>query len=224
MPLPFELREQATFDRFVVGANSELLAHLRQRPSGFDCLWLVGERGVGKTHLLHALCHEQPASAYVPADRIRAAAIDASTTTLDAYGRFAAVAVDDVPSWLGDRQAELALMGLYNRLRERDARLVMAARRSPTDIDFALADLASRLRAAACYEVMPLNDSGKRQLLLAAASDRGLRLSDDVVSFLLVRVSREQRELMRVVERLDQYSLAAKRRVTIPFVKQALCL
>ncbi len=219
LALPFALREQSTFDRFVAGANQELIHQLRRRPEGFHCLWLFGEPGVGKTHLLQALCHEQAASAYVPAERMAASAL-----ALSGYGEFDAVSVDDLEHWLGERESELALLALYNQLASRGARLVLTAHRSPVEIDFALPDLASRLRAAACYRVAPLNDDDRAALLADAARRRSLALTPEVVRYLLARADRDQRKLLRLLDDLDALSLAAKRRITVPFVKEVLCL
>ena len=218
LALPFLVHESGTFERFVVGSNGELIDRLRNRESVFDCLWLFGETGVGKTHLLQALCHAEAAASYIPAREVGA------DTGLDGYLQFDVVSIDDVPCWLGSREPELALVALYNRLKTRRARLVVTADRSPLDIEFALPDLASRLRAAACYRVAPLGDEDKVRLLVNAGQDRGLELTVDVVHFLLLRVSRDQRELLRILDQLDRSSLAAQRRITIPFVKESLCL
>lgn len=215
--LPLATPESRTFDRFLAGSNAELVARLRQPDAGFDCLWLFGESGVGKTHLLQALCHEEPSASYIPAREIGA-------DSLDGYAQTNVAMVDDVHCWLDSRDAEVSLLALYHGLAGRRARLVLTADRSPRNVAFALADLASRLRAAACYRVAPLGDEDKRRLLLNAARDRRLELPEDVVHYLLMRVSREQRELLRILDQLDRLSLAAHRRITIPFVKKALCL
>ena len=216
--LPFALHERSTFERFVVGPNEELVDRLRRAAPGFDCIWLFGDSGVGKTHLLQALCHAEQGASYIPAREIGADSV------LDGYSRFDVVTVDEVHRWLGSREHELALMALYNRLSARRARLVLTANRSPLDVTFAVADLASRLRAAACYRVAPLQDEDKVRLLVNAGKDRGLTLAPDVVRFLLLRVSREQVELLRILDQLDRSSLAVHRRITIPFVKETLCL
>ena len=219
LPLPFKPRAHSTFERFVAGANGELVQRLRRRACGFDCVWLFGEPGVGKTHLLQALCWHRTNACYIPA-----AELAANDATLDAYARFAVVTVDDLPRWLGNRQAEVSLMGFYQRLLASSAQLVLAADRSPLELCFALADLGSRLRAAACYQVTPLPDADKPQLLAGAARDRGLQLGDEVIRFILDRVGRDQSELLDMLDRLDRSSLASQRRITIPFAKEVLCL
>lgn len=216
--LPLVAHECSTFERFVVGSNDELMDRLQRPEAGFDCLWLFGEPGVGKTHLLQAVCHASPEASYIPAREIGADSV------LEGYAQFGVVTLDDVHCWLGNRDRELALMALYGSLSARQARLVVTANRSPRDIPFAVPDLGSRLRAAACYRVAPLHDDDKVRLLVEAGRDRGLELQADVVRYLLQRVSRDQRELLRVLDQLDRTSLAAHRRITIPFVKETLCL
>ena len=221
--LPFALGERGTFRHFVVGRNGELVERLRKsgRGSGnaFDCVWLFGDPGTGKTHLLQAVCGEQADAAYIPAREIAA-----EDDSIEAYGHFDTVAVDDVPEWIGTQAPERSLIGLYNVLRGRCARLVLTAHRSPADLAFALPDLGSRLRAAACYRLAPLDDQDKLRLLSGVARERGFELPEEVALFLLVRTSRDQRELLGALDRLDEASLAQGRRLTIPFVKQTLGL
>ena len=220
--LPFALGEGGTFRHFVAGRNGELVERLRKfgQSSGhaFDCLWLFGDSGTGKTHLLQAVCSDQANAAYIPAREIVA-----ENGAIDAYGKFDTVTVDDVTSWIGTA-SERGLMGLYNVLRGRRARLVLTADRSPRDLRFTLPDLGSRLRAAACYRVAPLDDRDKLRLLSGVATARGFELPPEVAQFLLARTSRDQRELLGVLDRLDKASLAQGRRLTIPFVKQTLSL
>ena len=219
LPLPFTTNERNTFAHFVVGANRELVDRLRARPPAFACNWVFGAPGVGKTHLLQAFCHNFPGSAYIPAARV-----DPAVTSLVGYATFGAVAVDDVELWLGERRSELALFDLYNQLTTTQAQLLVTARRSPLETEFAVPDLGSRLRAAACYRVAPLRDADRRQLLAGAARRRSLALAPEVANFLLAHVDRDQRQLLRTLDVLDRSSLAAGRRLTIPFVKQVLGL
>ena len=221
--LPFALGERSTFRQFVAGRNGELVERLRglARGSGnaFDCVWLFGDAGTGKTHLLQAVCNDRANAAYIPAREFTP-----KDDSIEAYGKFDTVTVDDAPEWIGAEASERGLMSLYNVLRDRRARLVLTAHRSPRDLRFALPDLGSRLRAAACYRVVPLDDRDKLRLLAGVARERGFELPDEVAQFLLARTTRDQRELLGVFDRLDQASLAQGRRLTIPFVKETLRL
>ena len=217
LALPFELHKRSTFERFVAGENGELVERLKAPRQGAEAIWLFGTPGVGKTHLLLALCQRHANSAYIPAG-------DLAPTALDGRARIDVVAIDDVPRWLGERRSEIALFDFYNNMRAGGALLALSADRSPLELEFALADLGSRMRAAACYHVAPLADCDKARLLCAAAHERGLVLGDEVVRFLLSHVGRGQGELLNTLDRLDCSSLATQRRITIPFAKEVLCL
>ena len=219
LALRFPLRPRSRFEHFVVGTNSAPVERLRAQGARFECLWLFGSSGVGKTHLLQAACHAVADAAYLPARRI-----PANEASLQRYARFRAVLVDDVEGWLGHAACERELYGLYNELARAGARLVFTASHSPRECAIALPDLASRLCAAECYEVARLSDEDMLPLLVNAAQDRGLRLSEDVVRFLLTRVSRDQKSLLDTLNRLDHASLRRRRGITVPFVKEVLGL
>jgi DnaA family protein len=214
LPLAFPLRERFTFERFAIGGNAELVEHLRHRELGFDAMWLWGRSGVGKSHLIQAVCHEASV-VYVPAREL---------TDLAGYEVFDQVLIDDLDNWIGDRLLEEELLQLYNDLKALGHRLVVTAQASPTRVRFALADLESRMRSAGCFEVKPLVDEAAVPVLKRAANDRGLRLGDEVISFLLTRAARDLPELLDLLEVIDREAMSARRRVTVPFVKRVLAL
>ena len=214
LPMRFPLRERFTFDRFAVGANREAVEHLRTPVDGFRCIWLWGRAGTGKSHLLQAACHAYD-GAYVPARKLRDVA---------GYEAFDHVLIDDVGLWLGDRGTEEALFRLYNASLECGHALTLTAARPPKSTDFALTDLASRLRSATCFELLALSDEDAVPVLKRAARDRGFDLPDDVVGYLMRRVGRGLPEMLEHIETIDRASLSASRRVTVQFVKEALAL
>ena len=95
----------------------------------------------------------------------------------------------------------------------------MAADQSPVHLEVTLPDLASRLSWGMVYQLEPLEDEEKVQALLLRARHRGLNLTDDVSRFVLTRGPRDMAGLFEVLEQLDQASLRAQRKLTIPFVK-----
>ena len=216
----FPLHPRSRFERYIEGPNAAAVARLRAQAYRFECLWLHGLPGVGKTHLLQAACHAvAPDGAYLPGTRI-----PPKEALLRHYARFRAVLVDDVERWLGHAAAERELYGLYNELARAGARLVFTASNSPRECEFDLADLASRLCAAECYEILRLSDDDMLPLLVSAAQDRGLRLSEDVVRYLLNKVSRDQKTLLDTLNRLDVAALTQRRGVTVPFARKVLGL
>ena len=212
LPLKFVLRDRFTFERFAVGPNVELVETLRAPPAGHRCIWVWGRAGAGKSHLLQAVCHET-GGAYIPAREIR---------QIDGYEAFERVLIDDADAWIGDREMEEPMLALYNEQLRFGGELVVTAKNPPTRASFAVADLASRLKAAACFELLTVSDEAAIPVLRRAADDRGLQLPDEVVTYLLRRADRDLPELLGLLEVIDREALAASRRLTVPFVKEVL--
>ncbi|NIR30762.1 MAG: DnaA regulatory inactivator Hda [Gammaproteobacteria bacterium] len=224
LPLGVGLREGPSLTNFEPGPNREVVAALNAVVTRNDgrCFYLWGPSGCGKTHLLEALCRALASgarrSAYVPLART----CPLEPSVLLGLDAFALVCVDDVDTVAGRPAWEEALFHLYNRLEPASASLVVAARQPPATVPYRLADLQSRFAAGAVYRVRPLDDEGRRAALRRRAHERGFEIPDGVLTYLLRRRARDMHSLFALLERLDRGTLAAKRRVTIPFVRRLL--
>jgi DnaA family protein len=228
LTLAFPLNSQSRFSNFVATGNEELVRRLQeisadQRQSRGYFLW--GEAGVGKTHLLQAAL-QAASQSLGEADRsaiyLPLGDSDVVPEVLDGLERLALVALDDLDAWVGEGRREQALMALYQGLAERGGRLLVAATRR--ELNFRYADLASRLRGLTAYPVRPLDDAGKALVLRRLAGERGLALDGAVLDFWLARGSRALADLVRQLEVLDQAAMQARRRITVPLLKQVLDL
>ena len=85
-----------------------------------------------------------------------------------------------------------------------------------------LPDLASRLGWGLVFQLQPLDDAGKQEVLKLRAAQRGLQLTDEVARYILSRGARGMGELFAALETLDQASLRDQHRLTIPFVKREM--
>jgi DnaA family protein len=132
------------------------------------------------------------------------------------------LALDDVHAIAGQRDAELALFELYNRARAEGSRLLFAADAAPAQLGLGLPDLRSRLGACTQYLLKPLDDVERRDVLRSQAAVRGIVLDDTVLDWLFARHARDLGALLDLLDRLDQASLAAQRRVTVPFLRALL--
>jgi DnaA-homolog protein len=138
---------------------------------------------------------------------------------LDSY---ALVAVDDVHRVAGIEPWQRALFVLFDALAEKGGSFVATARTAPNVIKRLLPDLASRLAWGPVFQLAPLTDEEKIIALKQRASRRGFELPDDTVHFLLKRQQRDMHTLCATLDALDTASLAAQRRLTLPFVKSML--
>ena len=183
-----------SFDNYVAGPNAEAFARVRSLAEGSlreAIVYLWGDRGSGRTHLLKAAARANP--------RL--------------------VVADDVEAL--DASAQQELFVAINAARDGGAAVLAAGAGAPGGLALR-EDLRTRLAWGLVYQLRPLSDSDKALHLRAEAARRGLRLSEEVVGYLLTRLPRDLPSLNRVLDALDRYSLAAKRPITLPLVREAL--
>ncbi|MGI9275963.1 MAG: DnaA regulatory inactivator Hda [Endozoicomonas sp.] len=227
LPLSVQLRDDATFANYFSGQNAALINLLdmdRQVP-GMDIeqfIFLYGSTGVGCSHLLQAACHQvdsrQGRSIYLPMEEL----IHYPSKLLEGMERLQLVCIDDVGAAAGIAEWEEALFDLFNRLRDSQTRLLVAADCPPKALKIQLPDLVSRLSWGLVFQVQPLTDQEKVAALQLRAHLRGLDMSEDVARYIIYRSNRDMGHLFKVLQKLDSASLRAKRKLTIPFVKQVM--
>ena len=184
--------------------------------------YLQGAIGSGKTHLLLATCAAVDALGercdYLSLARVRGRA-RAAFEGLECTGL---LALDDVDAIAGNREDEIALFDLHNRARDAGSGLIYAARDVPAALPLVLPDLRSRLVQCTLLGLRMLDDVGRAEVLRQRAAARGLQFDEAALDWLLRRHSRDLSDLGVLFERLDQASLAAQRRLTVPFLRQVL--
>jgi DnaA family protein len=129
------------------------------------------------------------------------------------------LALDDLGAIAGNSEAEHALFDLYNRARAEGSAMLFAADAAPAHIHLKLPDLRSRLGACTQFALKPLDDDERRTVLKAQAHARGIELDDTVLDWLFARCARDLGALLDLLDRLDVASLAAQRRITVPFLR-----
>lgn len=209
-----------------VGIVPEALAQLRALAAGDDGsgtrVYLAGPAGTGKTHLSLATCAAAEAAgrraAYLPLQ----AAAGRMRDALDALERATVVALDGVDAIAGNRDDEVALFDFHNRARTAGVSLLYAGRAAPDGLALALPDLRSRLSQCARIVLTPLDDDGRREVLRERARRRGLSVDPAALEWLMRRVGRDLGGLARLFDRLDKASLAAQRKLTVPFLREVL--
>ena len=225
LSLPLYLPDDETFASFWPGENPSLIAALQsalQQEHG-SYLYFWSREGGGRSHLLHAACAELSARGeavgYVPLDKRTWFVPE----VLDGMEQLALICIDNIECIAGDEPWEMAIFDLYNRILETGrTRLLITGDRPPRQLNLKLADLASRLDWGQIYRLQPLSDEDKLQALQLRARLRGFELPEDVGRFLLKRLDREMRTLFMTLDKLDRASISAQRKLTIPFVKEAL--
>ena len=224
LTLGIRLNDSASFANYFPGRNAEVLNHLRACAHGENHLPVLiwGRPGSGKTHLLHAACHAATARGEAPAYLPMRAAARWSPEVLDGLERCPLVCVDDVDALAGQAVWEEALFHLYNRVTEQGARLALSACAPPAELKLKLPDLTSRLAWGLVLHLEALDENDKLVALQLRAQQRGFELPGEVAQFLLRRCPRDTASLFALLDHLDQASLAAQRKLTIPFVRELI--
>jgi len=204
------------FDNYFPGRNVEAMSALHSLASGqsgeqFVYLW--GERGCGRSHLLQAAV----AAASSRGTIARYIAAGEALPADDSGVRM--LAVDDVEKL--DAQAQLEFFRLYNALRERQGAVLAAGNVAPARLQLR-PDLLTRLGWGLVFQVHALSDDDKRVALKRHAAARAFDLRDEIVEYLLRHLKRDLPSLMAVLDALDRYSLETKRPITLPLLRQLL--
>jgi DnaA family protein len=200
-----------TLENFVVGRNAEALHSidlLLSSASDIHFIYLWGEPGSGKTHLISAC---KTANVHT-------------------------ICVDDVQ--LFDNAAQIDLFNIYNQMRENIAHLndnasddsisgkhalIVTGNAAPTQMGLR-DDLATRLAWGLTYQLHTLTDDEKALALLNHAHARGMRLPVDVISYCLRNLRRDLPTLISTINALDEWSLTTKKPITVPMLRQLLQL
>lgn len=197
-----------TLDNFVAGGNGETVAALTEWLAGAridTAFCLHGESGCGKSHLLKA-------SGFLYVDAI-------ANPSLAGIAETGQLAVDNVETLDGDGQ--IALFALFNRIKAEGGRLLTAAAQPPAHLPLR-EDLRTRLGSGLIYRLRPLTDDEKAAAVATLAKERALKLSPEMIGYLLRHASRDMRTLAMLVVALDQYTLEQKRPVTLPLLRELL--
>lgn len=203
------------FSNFVAGSNAEAIQHLRDIPysRGYQSLYLWGPPGCGKSHLL-AAC----ASVTRPLRHIVLSESSALTPPeLIAPGSL--IIIDDVHSL--SEAAQTTLFRLFNSARHSGLAFVLTARVAPLELNLR-EDLRTRLGQSLILQLNSLSDEEKRTALQRHALQRGMRLDEVILNYLMNHGRRDLPTLLRFLDQLDQASLEVKRQPTLPLLRELM--
>ena len=221
-PPSFENFEAAGNEAAVEAVQAWVHAVGQPHRSMAPVLYLWGEEGAGKSHLLRAAA--QALLRRTCRFGWMGAVTPGAPTPVDADMEFAAdwdaIILDDVDLYEAEQQHQ-AFNWFVNAFTPQtgNVRPVLAAGLlPPTDLKLR-DDLRSRLAWGDIYPVQVLGEASARQVLQRRAKAKGLTLNEDVLRYVLTRFSRDTGSLMQLLEHLDRYALQTQRAITVPMLK-----
>jgi DnaA family protein len=194
LPLPISAAAEPSLENYVAGANTEALERVRALVAGQSRESIVYLWGEPGCGRTHLLS---------AAGRLRRPLVIA----------------DDVQTL--DPEAQQALFIAINAAREGGPPVLAAGDMPPARLELR-EDLRTRLGWGLVYQLKPLSDAQKALHLRSEAARRGLRLTDEVVWYLLNHLPRDLASLNSILSRLDRHSLARQRAVTLPLIREVL--
>lgn len=225
LPLGIQLDDNASFGNFYPARNQQAVTTLHQiaRGRGEHYMLLWGVPGSGCSHLLQAACRETSGiglkTMYLDMAQLLASS---HPGLLDNLESLHLVCLDNVDVLAGKRKWEEALFHCFNRIQASGHRLVVSMHHAPKNAGFVLPDLSSRLAWGVVYQLHGLSEQERLDALCFRAEYRGLKLTKSVAEFLIHHCKRDMRSLADILIQLDDASLTAQRKLTIPFVKSVL--
>jgi len=224
LALAIQLNDEATLNDFNWGNNNLLQQQLKNMLNLKEerLLYLWGGQGSGKSHILQGCCQAVSSvetAIYLPLTLLK----EWGPQTIEGLEDQTLICIDDIDSIANDAAWEEALFHLYNKIKDMEqSLLIISGNHPPAQMPIRLPDLRSRLGWGLVIQLNELSDEEKIHTLKLHALKRGFDLPATVGQFLLNRCSRNMHDLHQLLNKLDHASLAAQRKITIPFVKNIL--
>jgi DnaA regulatory inactivator Hda len=215
--LPLPHREALTANDFIVSdSNREAVAWIDAWPGWpSPCLVLIGPSGSGKTHLAYVWLPKAQA-VNIRLQNIRDQNLD------QLVQKNPNLIIDNADKIAGNAGDEENLFHLYNLVREHKGSLMLVASLPPAQWNIVLPDLRSRLLASPVALIGAPDDALMSMMLVKQFHDRQITIGEDVIAYLMPRMERTTSALRRIVDSLDQASLAEKKNVTVALARRVL--
>lgn len=217
--LPLDLGHRTAMGRedfLIAPGNQDAVAWIDLWPEWpAPALVLYGPIASGKSHLAAVWC-DQSGAVKISAHELDEKSVEAVAA------RAAHLVIDDADALIGDVGREKALFHLYNLFKEEGRTLLLTMQDAPVRRAFTLPDLASRLRAAPCVAIREPDDALLAAVLVKLFNDRQLRVSAEVINYIVPRIERSFDAARNLVRNLDEAALSSKSDLTIPFVRKLL--
>ncbi len=227
-----------TFDTFVVGqenrvAHAGALAVANSPGQFYNPLFIHGGVGLGKTHLLQAIClhilkHRPSARIlYVSCEGFITQFTDAvqAGQMNDFRHRFRDVdvlVVDDIHFLAKMDKTQEEFFHTFNSLQQAGKQIILSSDAAPSDIPALEQRLVSRFKSGMVGEVQMPGYETRIQILKQKARIRGLEMPEEVVAFIANRISANIRELEGAIVRIQMQSIADTRPISLDLARLAL--
>lgn len=232
------LNPKFTFKTFVVGACNQFAAaasrSVAENPSrGYNPLFLYGGVGMGKTHLLHAIGRElmdrngSMRVIYTSSERFMNEMIACIRTERmqefqEHYRKADALLIDDIQLLGNKERTQEELFHTFNELHDHQKQIVISSDSPPKEIPGLLERLQSRFEWGLIADIQPPDLETKMAILDRKTEVEGVKLPDDVRTFMASKTKSNVRELEGALVKLMAYSSLTGTPINIHMAQQVL--
>ena len=226
-----------TFANFIESESSKLALNAARALCGdsrppFHTLFIIGESGLGKTHLLKAIgSHAKQRGEkvhYINGDLFARSIIKGETDAIeDALSRILHsdyFLLDDVHKISRSPDAQEKLHYIYNQLYPNKKKIAFSSTQSPENLTELKGFLKSRFQWGMIVHLKTIHDKTTSQIIQKIAGDLGLEIPDSIINYLLTHIHRDYPSFRGAIDAINKASCLKKQKVTLPLVKEALGL
>ena len=219
LTFPWNKSNKSNFDDFYFEASN---IEAKDALFGSGDIFLYGLEKTGKTYLLQSLCNhyssEGKTSSFIPLKEVR----DLGSQITESLESLDLICIDDVDLIVGDNSWEMAIFNLINNSLLTNCRLVFCSSFNPSNIDFVLKDLMSRIKKINHIEIFPVNTNNLPKAIKYIANSRSINLGEREIDYLIRYSERSISNLINIIEKLDDLSMELKRKITVPLIKEVI--
>jgi chromosomal replication initiator protein len=233
------LNARYTFDNFVVGtsnrhAHAYSLAVADSPAKAYNPLFIYGSTGLGKTHLIQAICHHIKNKSegkakihYLPSEKFTNELIDAiqhkSTAAFrQRYRNADVLVIDDVHFFAGRDSTQEEFFNTFNTLYDAHKQIILSSDRPPKEIADLQERLVSRFGWGLTVDIQPPDLETRVAILKKKIEREPVSVSDDVIFFIAQLIKTNIRDLEGALVRVMAYSLMEEKPISLELTKEAL--
>ncbi len=227
-----------TFDTFVVGASNKFAHAAAQAVAAnpgkaYNPLFIYGNSGLGKTHLLNAICHEVKRNdpsmkiVFTDGEQFTTEFIDAlnhRTTTefQNKYRKVDVLLMDDVQFIASKERTQEEFFHTFNALTQDGKQIVLSSDRPPKDMPQLEDRMRTRFEWGLLADVQPPDLETRMLIVKRKANALNFEISDDVVEYIAQKLKNNIRQLESAVKKMQAYVQIQGAHVNTATAQQAI--
>jgi chromosomal replication initiator protein len=237
---PFEsrLNHKYTFENFVMGstnifARAAAFAVAESPAKAYNPLFIYGNSGLGKTHLLHAIGHyalslyprfkvRYVSSEEFTNDFINAIQNNRSASFLSEYRDIDVLLIDDIQFLQGKDQTQEAFFHTFNALHDANKQVVITCDVPPKDLNGFEDRMLSRFEWGLRVDIQAPELETRIAILRKKAELEKIRIPDEILAYIAERVTSNVRELEGTLIRVTAYANLSRKQVDMALVQTVL--